>query len=137
MPIWYRFQEIGSFNNLLIKLINLITMADQPQIAWASVVGHTRVTGQSKSFCVKAWLREKVRQADRQQDRHTYDLWGFASLFTVRWCKQIQVYTAGMALHNSTRGHCGIILSVHAGLLALFILTFLKPNTFMYLLILF
>ena len=26
MPIWYRFQDIGSFNNLLIKLINLITM---------------------------------------------------------------------------------------------------------------
>ena len=26
MPIWYRFQDIGSFNNLLIKLIKLITM---------------------------------------------------------------------------------------------------------------
>ena len=26
MPIWYRFEDIGSFNNLLIKLINLITM---------------------------------------------------------------------------------------------------------------
>ena len=27
MPIWYRFQDIGPFNNLLLKLINLITMA--------------------------------------------------------------------------------------------------------------
>ena len=26
MPIWYRFEDIGSFNNLLIKLIDLITM---------------------------------------------------------------------------------------------------------------
>ena len=27
MPIWHRFQDIGSFNNLLIKLINLINMS--------------------------------------------------------------------------------------------------------------
>ena len=26
MPIWYRFLDIGSFNNLLIKLISLISM---------------------------------------------------------------------------------------------------------------
>ena len=26
MPIWYCFQDIGPFNNLLIKLINLISM---------------------------------------------------------------------------------------------------------------
>ena len=26
MPIWYRFQDIGPFNNLLIKLINLISI---------------------------------------------------------------------------------------------------------------
>ena len=27
MPIWHRFQDIGSFNNLLIKLISLINMS--------------------------------------------------------------------------------------------------------------
>ena len=47
MPIRYRFQDIGSFNNLLIKLINLINMAGSTQIQQASVVGHTWVTDQS------------------------------------------------------------------------------------------
>ena len=42
MPIWYRFQDIGPFNNLLIKLISLITMAWS---GWNSMVGHTWVTG--------------------------------------------------------------------------------------------
>ena len=36
------------------------------------MVGHTWITDQSKSFCVKAWLRKRWdRQTDRQTDRMT------------------------------------------------------------------
>ena len=34
MPICYRFHDIGPFNNLLIKLINLISMVWSSQGSW-------------------------------------------------------------------------------------------------------
>ena len=67
MPIWYRFQDIGSFNNLLIKLINLITMC-----LIKSKFNNIWVTDQSNSFCVKSWLRKRWdRQTDRQTNKQT------------------------------------------------------------------
>ena len=53
MPIWYRFQDIGSLNNLLIKLISLITMVwSGPNSIDFGGWPKTRVNYQSKSLCV-------------------------------------------------------------------------------------
>ena len=53
MPILYRFQDIGSFNNLLIKLINLITMVwSSPNSIDFRWLTKTRVNYQSKSLWV-------------------------------------------------------------------------------------
>ena len=51
MPIWYRFQDIGSLNNLLIKLISLITMVwSGPNSIDFGGWPKTRVNYQSKVY---------------------------------------------------------------------------------------